>query len=43
MTLATIGFAFMGFLSPANRGGMLTTVLVLFVLSGSAAGYWSAR
>ncbi|KAG5190363.1 putative endomembrane protein 70 [Tribonema minus] len=43
MTLSTIGFAFMGFLSPANRGGMLTTVLVLFVLSGSAAGYWSAR
>eukprot|EP00953_Heterococcus_sp_UTEX-ZZ885_P026095 14132-Heterococcus_DN1.PRE.8 len=25
MTLSTIGFAFMGFLSPANRGGMLTT------------------
>jgi len=43
MTLTTISFAFMGFLSPANRGGMLTTVLVLFVLSGSAAGYWSAR
>ncbi|CAM9450715.1 unnamed protein product, partial [Choristocarpus tenellus] len=42
MTLCTITFAFMGFLSPANRGGMLTALLVLFVLMGSFAGYWSA-
>lgn len=42
MTLSTITFAFMGFLSPANRGGMLTAILVLFVLMGSFAGYWSA-
>lgn len=42
MTLSTITFAFLGFLSPANRGGMLTALLVLFVLMGSFAGYWSA-
>eukprot|EP00903_Cladosiphon_okamuranus_P019925 g18312.t1 len=42
MTLSTITFALMGFLSPANRGGMLTALLVLFVLMGSFAGYWSA-
>jgi transmembrane 9 superfamily protein 2/4 len=43
MTLCTIFFAFLGFLSPANRGAMLTAVLVLFVLTGSFAGYWSSR
>ncbi|CAN0182905.1 unnamed protein product, partial [Phaeothamnion confervicola] len=38
MAISAIGFAFMGFLSPANRGGMLTALLVLFVLFGSTAG-----
>jgi len=36
-------FAVLGFLSPANRGGMMTAMLLLFVLMGFFAGYTSAR
>jgi len=36
-------FAVLGFLSPANRGGLLTAMLLLFVFMGSAGGYYSAR
>jgi transmembrane 9 superfamily protein 2/4 len=35
-------FAVMGFLSPANRGGMASALLFCWVLSGSVAGYVSA-
>ena len=43
MNLITIFFALLGFLSPANRGGLLTAVLLLFILLGSYAGYVAAR
>lgn len=43
MTGFTITFALLGFLSPANRGGLMTALLLLFVLMGTAAGYTSAR
>lgn len=36
-------FATLGFLSPANRGGLMTAVLLLFCFLGSFAGYSSAR
>ena len=32
----------LGFLSPANRGSMLTVTLLLFVLMGCVAGYSAA-
>jgi transmembrane 9 superfamily protein 2/4 len=35
--------ALFGLTSPANRGGLLTTLLMLFVFMGSFAGYCSAR
>jgi len=43
MGLITLFFACLGFLSPANRGGLLTAMLLLFVLMGSYAGYTAAR
>mmetsp|Transcript_39393 Transcript_39393/g.50262 ORF Transcript_39393/g.50262 Transcript_39393/m.50262 type:complete len:635 (+) Transcript_39393:150-2054(+) len=43
MTFFTLVLALLGFLSPANRGGMLTAVIVLYVLGGSFSGYHSAR
>ncbi|KAL4458390.1 hypothetical protein ABPG75_013255 [Micractinium tetrahymenae] len=43
MTLVTMLFATLGFLSPANRGGLMTAVLLLFVFMGCFAGYFSAR
>eukprot|EP00756_Hemistasia_phaeocysticola_P026946 Hpha_TRINITY_DN16092_c1_g2::TRINITY_DN16092_c1_g2_i1::g.117465::m.117465/K17086/TM9SF2_4; transmembrane 9 superfamily member 2/4 len=39
----TLLFALLGFLSPANRGGLLTAMLLLFVLLGGYAGFVSAR
>ena len=35
--------ALFGLTSPANRGGLLTTLLLLFVFMGSFAGFCSAR
>ena len=35
-------FAVLGFLSPANRGGLMTAMLLLFVFMGVPAGYSSA-
>ena len=35
-------FAVLGFLSPANRGGLMSALLLLFVLMGVVAGYVSA-
>uniref|UniRef100_A0A7S1NLI2 Transmembrane 9 superfamily member n=1 Tax=Eutreptiella gymnastica TaxID=73025 RepID=A0A7S1NLI2_9EUGL len=43
MGLITLVFALAGFLSPANRGGLLTAMLLLFVLMGSYGGYTTAR
>lgn len=43
MTLVTLAFACLGFLSPANRGALMTCSMVLFVLLGTPAGYTSAR
>ncbi|CAG2171155.1 unnamed protein product, partial [Oppiella nova] len=43
MTVITLFFACLGFLSPANRGALMTCALVLFVCLGTPAGYVSAR
>ena len=43
MTFVTMVFALLGFLSPANRGGLMTAMLMLFSLAGVAAGYHGAR
>lgn len=39
----TLIFACLGFLSPANRGSLMTFSLVFYVLFGVVAGYVSAR
>jgi transmembrane 9 superfamily protein 2/4 len=36
-------FAVLGFLSPANRGSLMTAMIVLYVLMGCVAGYFSTR
>ncbi|XP_012134671.1 transmembrane 9 superfamily protein member 2 isoform X2 [Megachile rotundata] len=43
MTLVTLAFACLGFLSPANRGALMTCAMVLYVCLGVTAGYVSAR
>lgn len=43
MSVATMAFAVLGFLSPANRGALMTALLLLFVLMGVMAGFVSAR
>jgi len=43
MTLITMIFAVLGFLSPANRGGLTTAGVVLFVVMGVFAGYFATR
>jgi len=43
MVMVTIVFALLGFLSPSNRGALMTAMVLLFVLLGGAAGFWSAR
>jgi len=43
MALLTLVFAALGFLSPANRGALMTTLLLLFVFMGIFGGYYSAR
>lgn len=43
MTLCTMVCAVFGLTSPANTGGLITTLLLLFVFMGSFAGYSSAR
>lgn len=43
MTFITLIFAVLGFLSPANRGGLITAVVVLYVVMGVFAGYFSTR
>jgi len=43
MSLSTIVFAAIGFLSPANRGSLMIALLLLFLLFGIVAGYTTAR
>ena len=43
MTVCTMVCALFGLTSPANRGGLVTTLLLLYVFMGSFAGYSSAR
>mmetsp|Transcript_5578 Transcript_5578/g.9755 ORF Transcript_5578/g.9755 Transcript_5578/m.9755 type:complete len:343 (+) Transcript_5578:1-1029(+) len=43
MTVVLMLFALLGFLSPANRGGLMTAMLLFFVFMGYPAGYVSAR
>lgn len=43
MTLVTMMFALLGFLSPSNRGGLMTAMVLLWVFMGLFAGYSSAR
>lgn len=43
MTLVTMMFALLGFLSPSNRGGLMTAMVLLWVFMGLFGGYSSAR
>jgi transmembrane 9 superfamily protein 2/4 len=43
MALVTLVFAALGFLSPAHRGGLLQSTLLLFTFMGVPGGYSSAR
>lgn len=36
-------FACLGFLSPANRGALMTCAMVLYVCLGTTAGFVAAR
>ena len=42
MSSVLLLFACLGFLSPANRGGLITALLLLFVFAGILSGYSSA-
>jgi transmembrane 9 superfamily protein 2/4 len=42
MGVATLTFAVLGLLSPANRGSLTTALIMLFVFMGSFAGYYSS-
>jgi len=41
MTLLTLVFAVLGFLSPANRGGLMTALVLLYVFMSTVAGYYA--
>lgn len=43
MAVVTLFFAILGFLSPANRGGLLQCMMFLYTLMGVVAGYVAAR
>lgn len=43
MSLLTLIFAVLGFLSPANRGSLVSVVIFLYVFLGTISGYYSAR
>lgn len=43
MSVVTLLFGALGFLSPAHRGGLLQSTLLLFTFMGVLAGYSSAR
>lgn len=42
MCIATLTFALLGLLSPANRGSLTTACILLYVFMGSFAGYYSS-
>jgi transmembrane 9 superfamily member 2/4 len=42
MSVVTMIFAVLGFLSPANRGGLMTAMLLLFVFMGIFGGFAAA-
>jgi len=43
MAVITMVFAVLGFLAPANRGGLMTVMVFLLVLMGVLNGYFTAR
>jgi len=43
MSAISIFCAMLGFLSPANRGGLLTATILVFMLMGVPAGYFSSN
>lgn len=43
MGALTLLIAALGFLSPSNRGSLVTTLVVVYTLTGCVAGYYSAR
>ncbi|KAK3025759.1 LOW QUALITY PROTEIN: hypothetical protein RJ639_041915, partial [Escallonia herrerae] len=43
MTLVTMIFALLGFLSPSSRGSLMTAMVLLYMSMGLFAGYSSAR
>uniref|UniRef100_A0A7S3QEP7 Transmembrane 9 superfamily member n=1 Tax=Chaetoceros debilis TaxID=122233 RepID=A0A7S3QEP7_9STRA len=43
MSIMTVVFATMGFLSPARRGSLIMALLILYVLMGGVAGYVTSR
>merc|ERR1719247_1687183 len=43
MAVVVLIFALFGFLSPAHRGGLLQSMMLLFTFMGAAAGYTSSR
>lgn len=43
MAFLTMVFAMLGFLSPANRGGLMTAMIILFALMGSVAGHTTGQ
>eukprot|EP00438_Fugacium_kawagutii_P013890 Skav219729 [mRNA] locus=scaffold301:281463:306630:- [translate_table: standard] len=43
MSIVTLVFALLGFLSPAHRGGLLQSMMMLFTFMGVFGGYSSAR
>ncbi|CAG7891456.1 unnamed protein product [Brassica rapa] len=43
MVFVTMIFAMLGFLSPSNRGGLMTAMLLLWVFMGLFAGYAASR
>eukprot|EP00871_Galdieria_phlegrea_P005120 jgi/Galph1/5609/GphlegSOOS_G4263.1 len=43
IAFVTLIFAVLGFLSPANRGGLLQALIALYILSCTLAGFVSAR
>lgn len=43
MVVVTLVFALLGFLSPANRGGLLQSMMLLFTFMGVWGGYTCAR
>uniref|UniRef100_A0A7R9U668 Transmembrane 9 superfamily member n=1 Tax=Pinguiococcus pyrenoidosus TaxID=172671 RepID=A0A7R9U668_9STRA len=43
MIFATLAIAIFGIISPANRGYLVTSLLVFYAFMGTVAGYFSAR